>query len=161
METNIKKQSIKQIANNKKAFHDYFVLEKFECGIELFGTEVKSIRAGSCSVKESFCKIDKNEVFVENMHINPYERGNIFNKDPYRTRKLLLHKKEISKLKDELKNQGITLIPLSVYFKGSKVKVEIGLCKGKKLYDKRETSKKKEMEKKADYAAKKSIRNKK
>ncbi len=135
MENNNKKESIKQIANNKKAFHDYFILEKFECGIELFGTEVKSIRAGSCSVKESFCKVDKDEVFVENMHINPYERGNIFNKDPYRTRKLLLHKKEIRKLKEELKNQGITLIPLSVYFKGSKVKVEIGLCKGKKLYD--------------------------
>ncbi len=161
MENNNKKESIKQIANNKKAFHDYFILEKFECGIELFGTEVKSIRAGSCSVKESFCKVDKDEVFVENMHINPYERGNIFNKDPYRTRKLLLHKKEIRKLKEELKNQGITLIPLSVYFKGSKVKVEIGLCKGKKLYDKRETSKKKEMKKKADYAAKKLIRSKK
>ena len=161
METNSKKENIKQIANNKKAFHDYFVLEKYECGIELFGTEVKSIRAGSCSIKESFCRVDKGEVYVENMHINPYERGNIFNKDPYRTRKLLLHKKEISKLKEELKNQGITLIPLSVYFKGSKVKVEIGLCKGKKLYDKRETSKKNEMEKKADYAAKKSIKNRK
>ena len=112
MESN-KKNSIKQIANNKKAYHDYFILEKFECGIELFGTEVKSIRSGSCSIKESFCRVDKKEVYVENMHINPYERGNIFNKDPYRTRKLLLHKKEILKIELELKNQGITLIPLS------------------------------------------------
>lgn len=158
MENN-KKNSIKQIANNKKAYHDYFILEKFECGIELFGTEVKSIRSGSCSIKESFCRVDRKEVYVENMHINPYERGNIFNKDPYRTRKLLLHKKEILKIELELKNQGITLIPLSVYFKGSKVKLEIGLCKGKKLYDKRETSKKKEMDKKADYASKKLVKN--
>ncbi|MCC8025090.1 MAG: SsrA-binding protein SmpB [Clostridium sp.] len=131
------KESIKLIANNKKAYHDYFVDEKYEAGIELFGTEVKSIRMGKCSIKEAFIKIDKGEVYVTGMHISPYEKGNIFNKDPLRVRKLLLHKNEILKLKGKIAEKGFTLVPLRVYFKGSLVKVEIGLARGKKLYDKR------------------------
>lgn len=134
----------KLIANNKKAYHDYFVVENYECGIELKGTEVKSLRKGSCAIKESICRVINSEVFVIGMHINPYEQGNIFNVDSERTRKLLLHKREINKINENLKLQGWTLIPLKVYFKGSKVKVEIGLCKGKKLYDKREYLKRKE-----------------
>lgn len=133
------KESIKQIANNKKAYHDYFVLEEYEAGIELAGTEVKSMRLGQCSVKESWINIHDGEVFINGMHVNPYEKGNIFNKDPLRVRKLLLHKTEIRKLGQKLQEKGLTLIPLSVYFKGSLVKVKVGLCKGKKLYDKRET----------------------
>ncbi len=136
---------IKLIANNKKAFHDYFVEEKYECGIELKGTEVKSLRISNCSIKESLCKIIGRECFIIGMNISPYEKGNIFNVDPVRTRKLLLHKIEIRKIGESLKLKGYTLIPLQVYFKDSKVKVEIGLCKGKKLYDKREDMKKKEM----------------
>ena len=136
---------IKLIANNKKAFHDYFVEEKYECGIELKGTEVKSLRISNCSIKESLCKIIGKECFIIGMNISPYEKGNIFNVDPVRTRKLLLHKIEIRKIGESLKLKGYTLIPLQVYFKDSKVKVEIGLCKGKKLYDKREDMKKKEM----------------
>ena len=135
---------IKLIANNKKAYHDYFVLEKIETGIELFGTEVKSIRLGQCSIKESWIGLEKSEVFIYGMHINPYEKGNIFNKDPLRTRKLLLHRSEINKLVGKLKEKGLTLIPLQVYLKGSLVKVEVGLCKGKKLYDKREALAKKD-----------------
>ena len=130
--------SIKIIANNKKAYHDYFVDETYEAGIELFGTEVKSIRMGHCSVKEAFIRADKGELFVEGMHINPYEKGNIFNKAPLRTRKLLMHKPEINKLIGKISEKGITLIPLEVYFKDSRVKVKVGLCRGKKLYDKRE-----------------------
>ena len=132
------KEGIKLIANNKKAYHDYFVDETLEAGIELYGTEVKSIRLGHCSVKEAFIKDDKGELFIYGMHINPYEKGNIFNKDPLRTSKLLLHKKEIARLIGKASEKGFTLIPLKVYFKGSRVKVEIGLCRGKKLYDKRE-----------------------
>ena len=132
------KEGIKLIANNKKAYHDYFVDETIEAGIELYGTEVKSIRLGHCSVKEAFIKEDKGELFVYGMHVNPYEKGNIFNKDPLRTRKLLLHKKEIARLIGKSSEKGFTLIPLKVYFNGSRVKVEIGLCRGKKLYDKRE-----------------------
>lgn len=131
------KESIKLIANNKKAYHDYFIDEKYEAGIELFGTEVKSIRMGKCSIKEAFIKIDKGEVYVTGMHVSPYEKGNIFNKDPLRVRKLLLHKNEIVKLKGKIAEKGFTLVPLQVYFKGSLVKVEIGLARGKKLYDKR------------------------
>lgn len=131
------KESIKLVANNKKAYHDYFIDEKYEAGIELFGTEVKSIRMGKCSVKEAFVKIDKGEVYVTGMHISPYEKGNIFNKDPLRVRKLLLHKHEILKLNGKIAEKGYTLVPLQVYFKGSLVKVEIGLARGKKLYDKR------------------------
>ena len=131
------KESIKLVANNKKASHDYFIDEKYEAGIELFGTEVKSIRMGKCSVKEAFVKIDRGEVYVCGMHISPYEKGNIFNKDPLRVRRLLLHKYEIMKLNGKIAEKGYTLVPLQVYFKGSLVKVEVGLARGKKLYDKR------------------------
>ena len=131
------KESIKLVANNKKAYHDYFIDEKYEAGIELFGTEVKSIRMGKCSVKEALVKIDRGEVYVCGMHISPYEKGNIFNKDPLRVRRLLLHKYEIMKLNGKIAEKGYTLVPLQVYFKGSLVKVEVGLARGKKLYDKR------------------------
>ena len=131
------KESIKLVAHNKKAYHDYFIDEKYEAGIELFGTEVKSIRMGKCSVKEAFVKIDRGEVYVCGMHISPYEKGNIFNKDPLRVRRLLLHKYEIMKLNGKIAEKGYTLVPLQVYFKGSLVKVEVGLARGKKLYDKR------------------------
>lgn len=137
-------ESIKLIANNKKAYHDYFIDEKYETGIELAGTEVKSLRMGKCSVKEAFVKIEKGEVYVYGMNISPYEKGNIFNKDPLRVRKLLLHKQEISKLSGKIDQKGYTLVPLQVYFKGSLVKVEIGLARGKKLYDKREDIAKKD-----------------
>ena len=136
--------SVKIIANNKKAYHEYFVLDKLEAGIELVGTEVKSIRAGRVNLKESWCMIKNGEIFVNGMHISPYEQGNIFNKDPFRVRKLLMHRKEIDRLFGKTKQDGLTLIPLSVYFKNSKVKVEIGLCKGKNLHDKRETLAKKQ-----------------
>ena len=135
--------SIKQIANNKKAFHDFFVEESLECGIQLFGTEVKSLRLGQASIKESFCQIRNGECFIVGMHINPYERGNIFNKDPLRDRKLLLHRREIDRLLGKIKEQGYTLMPLRLYFKGSLVKLDLGLCRGKKIYDKREDMKKK------------------
>ena len=130
--------SIKQISKNRKAYHDYFVQESFEAGIELFGTEVKSIRQGTLNLKDSYCTIKDGEIFVRGMHISPYEKGNIFNKDPLRVRKLLMHKREILKLSNAIKQDGLTLIPLSVYLKGQRVKVQIGLCKGKKLYDKRD-----------------------
>lgn len=145
-----KKQAIKQIANNKKAYFDYFIEDKYEAGIELFGTEVKSLRMGKCSIKESFIRIERGEVYVYGMHISPYEKGNIFNKDPLRVRKLLLHKREIMKLSGELAQKGYTLVPLSVYLKGSLVKVEIGLARGKKLYDKRETMAKKDQRREAE-----------
>lgn len=130
--------SIKVIARNKKASHEYFILEKFECGIELFGTEVKSIRNGKINLTDAYASIDEREVFVKGMNISPFEQGNIFNRDPLRPKKLLMHKREILKLFGQLKTQGYALIPLSVYLKGSRVKLELGLCKGKKLYDKRE-----------------------
>ena len=137
----------KLIANNKKAYHDYFIKDTYEAGIELFGTEVKSLRMGKCSLKESFIRIDnKGEVMVYGMHISPYEKGNIFNKDPLRPRKLLLHKYEINKLKAEIEQKGFTIVPLTVYFKGGLAKVEIGLAQGKKLYDKRETLAKKDQQ---------------
>jgi len=132
-----KQQGIKKIADNRKAFHEYFVLERFEAGIELAGTEVKSIRAGQVNLKDSFCTVKDGELFVRGMHISPYEHGNIFNKDPVRPRRLLMHKREILKLNARVMQDGVTLIPLSLYFKDSRVKVELGLCKGKKLYDKR------------------------
>ena len=132
------KSSVKIIAQNKKAYHDYFVEEKYEAGVELFGTEVKSIRAGKVNVKESYCDIKDGEVFVLGMHISPYEQGNVFNKDPLRPKKLLLHKKEILKLFGLVAQKGYTLVPLQVYLKNSRVKIEIGLCRGKKLYDKRD-----------------------
>ncbi|MBR4622432.1 MAG: SsrA-binding protein SmpB [Ruminococcus sp.] len=134
----IDKKGTKQIADNRKARHDYFVLEQIECGIELVGTEVKSIRRGAVNLKDSWCSIDNGEMWVKGMHISPYEQGNIFNRDPMRVRKLLLHKKEINRLFGKVKQEGLTLIPLALYFKGSRVKVALGLCKGKKLYDKRE-----------------------
>ena len=132
------KSSVKIIAQNKKAYHDYFVEEKYEAGVELFGTEVKSIRAGKVNVKESYCDIKDGEVFVLGMHISPYEQGNVFNKDPLRPKKMLLHKKEILKLFGLVAQKGYTLVPLQVYLKNSRVKIEIGLCRGKKLYDKRD-----------------------
>ena len=134
----------KLVANNKRAYHDYFIEEKYECGIELFGTEVKSIRQGKCSIKEAYVNIDRGEAFIDGMNISPYEKGNIFNRDPLRERKLLLHKKEIRKISQKLSEQGYTLIPLEVYFRGSLVKVKIALAKGKKLYDKREAIAKKD-----------------
>jgi SsrA-binding protein len=133
----MEKKPVKLIANNKKAFHDYFIEEKYEAGISLAGTEVKSLRMGKCSIKEAYCGIRNGEVFIQGMHINPYEKGNIFNKDALRDRKLLMHKYEINKIMGKLKEQGYALIPLRVYFRKSLVKVEVGLCRGKKLYDKR------------------------
>ena len=130
--------STKTISVNKKARHDYFVEESFEAGIELFGTEVKSLRKNACNLQDSWCDITGGELFIKQMHISPYEQGNIFNRDPVRPRRLLMHKKEIQKLYGQLKTQGLTLIPVSLYFKGSRVKVQVGLCKGKKLYDKRD-----------------------
>ena len=144
------KESIKLIANNKKAYHDYFIEDKYEAGISLAGTEVKSLRMGRCSVKEAFIRIEKGEVYVYNMHIAAYEKGNIFNKDPLRVRKLLLHKREIRKIEGQIAQKGYTVVPLSVYFSGSLVKVEIGLAKGKKLYDKRQDIAKKDQRREAE-----------
>lgn len=143
------KEQGKLIANNKKAYHDYFILDTYEAGIALHGTEVKSLRMGKCSIKESFIRIENGEVFVYGMHISPYEKGNIFNKDPMRVKKLLLHKSEINKLLGKIKEKGMSLVPLKVYFKGSLVKVEIGLAKGKKLYDKRDDIAKKDQQREA------------
>lgn len=144
------KQAKKLIANNKKAYHDYFIEDKYEAGISLVGTEVKSLRMGRCSVKEAFIRIEKGEVYVYNMHIAAYEKGNIFNKDPLRVRKLLLHKREIRKIEGQIAQKGYTVVPLSVYFSGSLVKVEIGLAKGKKLYDKRQDIAKKDQRREAE-----------
>ena len=138
------KESVKLVANNKKAYHDYFIEDKYEAGIELFGTEVKSIRMGKCSIKESFIRIEKGQVYIYGMHISPYEKGNIYNKDPLRVRRLLMHKTEIRRLESKLAEKGLTLVPLQVYFKGSLVKVEVGLARGKKLYDKRQDIAKKD-----------------
>lgn len=143
-------ESIKLIANNKKAYHDYFIEEKYETGIALHGTEVKSLRMGKCSIKESFVRVEDGEVFIYGMHISPYEKGNIFNKDPMRTKKLLLHKSEIHKMTGKIAVKGYTLVPLRVYFKGSLAKVEIGLAKGKKLYDKRQDIAKKDQRREAE-----------
>ena len=149
MRTMAKKSGMKLIANNKKAYHDYFILETYEAGIALHGTEVKSLRMGKCSIKEAFIRVENEEVYVYGMHISPYEKGNIFNKDPLRDRKLLLHKSEIRKLLGKTKEKGMTLVPLKVYFKDSLVKVEIGLAKGKKLYDKRQDIAKKDQQREA------------
>ena len=143
------KTSTKLIANNKKAYHDYFILDTYEAGIALHGTEVKSLRMGKCSVKESFIRVENGEVFIYGMHISPYEKGNIFNKDPLRPRKLLLHKAEINKMLGKTKEKGMAIVPLKVYFKGSLVKVEIGLARGKKLYDKRNDIAKKDQQREA------------
>ena len=149
---------MENICTNKIARHEYYILDTYECGIVLSGTEIKSIRQGKINIKDSFCTIRNGEVFVHNMHISPYEKGNIFNKDPLRTRKLLLHKKEILKIQMELKKKGLTFIPLRVYFKGSKVKVEIGIAQGKKLYDKRQDIAKRETEVRLNKLMKQNIR---
>ena len=140
----------KMIANNKKAYHDYFILDTYEAGIVLHGTEVKSLRMGKCSIKESFIRIENGEVFIYGMHISPYEKGNIFNKDPLRPRKLLMHKKEIQKLVGKIAQKGYTIVPVEVYFKGSLVKVQVALAKGKKLYDKRQDIAKKDQKREAE-----------
>ena len=149
-----KSENIRLIANNKKAYHDYFIDEKYEAGIALHGTEVKSLRMGKCSIKESFITINRGEVLIQHMHISPYEKGNIFNKDPLRTRKLLLHKAEIRKLENQVKMKGYTIMPLKVYLKGSLVKVKVGLCKGKKLYDKRQAAAERDAKRQMDRAMK-------
>ena len=134
-----KQQGVKEITSNRKTYHEYFVLERFEAGIELAGTEVKSIRAGNVNLKDAFCTVKNGELFIRGMHVSPYEQGNIFNKDPVRPRRLLMHKREIMKLNARVMQDGVALIPLSLYFKDSRVKVELGLCKGKKLHDKRDS----------------------
>ncbi len=144
------KEAMKLIANNKKAYHDYFVDEKYETGLVLHGTEVKSLRLGQCSIKEAFVRIENGEVWIYGMHISPYEKGNIFNKDPMRPKKLLMHKSEINKLLGRIKEKGFTLVPLQVYFKDGRAKLEIGLCRGKKLYDKRNDIAKRDMQREAE-----------
>lgn len=148
------KEARKIISENRKAYHEYFVLEKYEAGIELFGTEVKSARLGKVNFKDCYADIDAGEIFILGMHISPYEKGNIFNKDPLRPKKLLMHKREIMKLFGQTKQEGLTLIPLSLYFKNGKIKVELGLCKGKKLYDKREDMQKRDAKREMDRAFK-------
>ncbi len=152
--TAVEKKSVKIAAQNRKARHDYFVEDKYEAGIELAGTEVKSIRAGTLNLKDSYCTVKDGELFVHGMHISPYEKGNIFNKDPVRPRRLLMHKREIRKLHALVKQDGYTLVPLSVYFKDSRVKVEVGLCKGKKNYDKRDTAAQRDAKREIDRAMK-------
>ncbi len=154
-----KEKGTRLIANNKKAYHDYFIDETFEAGIELAGTEVKSLRQGNCSIKEAYVTIDNAQVYINKMHINPYEKGNIFNKDPLRKRKLLLHKYEINKLLGRTKDKGVTIVPLKVYFNGSLVKVEVGLARGKKLYDKRHDLAKKDQEREARRDFKVNLKN--
>ena len=149
-----KSEGIRQIAANRKAFHDYFVEERFEAGIALHGTEVKSLRAGTVNLKEAFCHVKDGELFVQGMHISPYEKGNIFNKDPLRPKKLLMRKREIARLYGQVKQDGYALIPLSLYFKGSLVKVELGLCKGKKLHDKRDSEAQKDARREMDRSIK-------
>ncbi len=144
------KEDMKLVANNKKAYHDYFIEEKYEAGLVLHGTEVKSLRMGKCSIKEAFIRIENNEIFIYGMHISPYEKGNIFNKDPLRIRKLLLHKQQIRKLTGNSSEKGYTIVPLQVYFKDGRAKIEIGLAKGKKLYDKRQDIAKKDQRREAE-----------
>lgn len=144
------KDGFKLVANNKKAYHDYFIEDKYETGVALHGTEVKSLRMGKCSIKESFIRIENGEVFIYGMHISPYEKGNIFNKDPLRPKKLLMHKQEIRKLTGQIAEKGYTLVPLQVYFKNGRAKVEIGLARGKKLYDKRADIAKKDQKREAE-----------
>ena len=153
------KESVKLIANNKKAWHDYFIDQTYEAGISLAGTEVKSLRMGKCSLKESFIKDERGELIIYGMNISPYEKGNIFNKDPLRPRKLLLHRSEINKLAGAVSQKGYTIVPLKVYLKGSLVKVEIGLARGKKLYDKREATAKKDMKREAEREFKMSVKS--
>ncbi len=148
------KENFKTIAQNKKAYHDYFVEESLETGIELVGTEVKSLRKGAVNLKDAWCSIVEGQLYVNGMHISPYEQGNIFNRDPNRVRRLLAHKREIMRLYGLLKQQGLTLIPLQLYFKGSRVKVQVGLCRGKKLYDKREDAARRDSKREAERALK-------
>jgi len=149
-----KSDAVKQIAANRKAYHEYFVEEKFEAGIVLHGTEVKSLRAGTVNLKEAYCIVKNGELFVQSMHISPYEKGNVFNRDPMRPKKLLMHKREIARLYGKVKQEGYALVPLSLYFKGSLVKVEVGLCKGKKLHDKRHSEAQKDAKREIDRAIK-------
>ena len=151
------KSEIKKVAQNKKAYHDYFVLETYEAGLELFGTEVKSIRDGKVNLKDSWCHIKNGEIFANGMHVSPYEKGNIFNRDPMRPKRLLMHRREIKKLFDLTKQQGYAIIPLSVYFSKVRAKLEIGLCKGKKLYDKREDAAKRDAKRDIDRTLKNSL----
>ena len=146
------------VAQNKKAYHDYFVIETYEAGLELFGTEVKSVRQGKVNLKDSWCSIKDGEMFVNGMHISPYEQGNIFNRDPLRTKRLLLHKKEIRRFYAMVKQDGLAIVPLSVYFSKGRAKVEIGLCKGKKLYDKRDVAAKKEAQRTIEHSMKERMR---
>ena len=149
-----KKNGNKTIAENRKAFHDYFVEESYEAGIELCGTEVKALRAGGVNLKDAWCSVVEGELYVNGMHISPYDKGNIFNRDPLRVRRLLMHKREIMRLLGIVKQDGYSLIPLSLYFKGSRVKVQVGLCRGKKLYDKREDAAKRDMKREAQRSLK-------
>ena len=151
------KSEIKKVAQNKKAYHEYFVLETYEAGLELFGTEVKSIRDGKVNLKDSWCHIKNGEIFADGMHVSPYEKGNIFNRDPMRPKRLLMHKREIKRLYDLTKQQGYAIIPLSVYFSKGRAKLEIGLCKGKKLYDKREDAAKRDAKRDIDRTLKNSL----
>ena len=145
-----KDNGLQTVARNKKAYHDYYVLESFEAGIELFGTEVKSVRQGKVNLKDAWCSIEKGEIYVNGMHISPYEFGNIFNRDPMRKRRLLMHKREINRLYGQLKQQGLTLIPLSAYFNRGRLKIQVGLCRGKKLYDKREDAARRDSKREAE-----------
>lgn len=149
-----KAQGVKVVAQNKKAFHDYFILDRYEAGIELFGTEVKSVRSGGVNLKDSYCTVKNGELYARGLHISPYEKGNIFNRDPMRPKRLLMHKREIEKLGLRAQQEGLALVPLSLYFKDSRVKVELGLCQGKKLHDKRETEAKRGAEREIERAMK-------
>ena len=153
------KTAIKTITENRKARHEYFVLESYEAGIELYGTEVKSIRQGGVNLKEAWCDVKNGELWLKGAHISPYEKGNLFNRDPLRDRRLLMHRREIIKLFGQIKQQGLTLIPLSLYFKGSRVKIQIGLCRGKKLYDKRESAAERDAKREIDRGRKQGVRN--
>jgi SsrA-binding protein len=153
------KSGEKTIAQNKKAWHDYFVLSQYETGLELVGTEVKSVRAGNVNLKDSFCSVKNGELFVHAMHISPYEKGNIFNRDPFRDRRLLMHKREILKLYQSTRQDGLTLVPLRIYFKNGRIKLEIGLCRGKKLYDKREAEAERDAKREIDNVMKSRSRN--
>jgi len=152
-----KASGVKQVAQNKKAYHEYYILEKFEAGVELFGTEVKSIRQGNVNLKEAFCMVKDGELFARGMHISPYEKGNIFNRDPLRPKRLLMHKREIIRLYDRIRQDGLALIPLSIYFKNSRVKLEIGLARGKKLHDKRDAAAEKSSEREIERRLKEKI----
>jgi len=152
-----KASGVKQVAQNKKAYHEYYILEKYEAGVELFGTEVKSIRQGNVNLKEAFCMVKDGELFARGMHISPYEKGNIFNRDPVRPKRLLMHKREIIRLYDRIRQDGLALIPLSIYFKDSRVKLEIGLARGKKLHDKRDAAAEKSSEREIERKLKEKI----